>query len=823
MKIKQRLRLVKMFLGYGVILLTIVLFLIHDYFSEYYIEVLGSKYTIAERYFHVIITLLTIISTLIVIRFLKVDIRKDRERKLMQDEISTKDRILQGVAEAANVLLYESDPIRGFGLALGTLGEATNVDRVYMFQNHIYPETKEFSTSQRYEWSKENIEPQIDNPDLQNVGYEEFGIMRWYNILSKGGVVSGLVKDFPKSEKEILCPQGILSLLVVPVVIDEEFWGFIGFDDCQSERVWTRVEESTLLVAAASIGAAIKKQAVEKALQEALQNDFKRTVKSLPNLVFKFEKNKKGKFIYTFFEGKLAERFGENTESMYGKGAGDVLPEEAAGIVEEHLYKADRGITCSYEIKTKNGIFYHTLSPIIEDGKVIEIVGSSIDMTDYKKAQEQVKFLAYYDSLTGLPNRVLFNDRLDLAISHSKRNNQMLSIMFIDLDRFKDINDTMGHTTGDLLLKEVAERLKNAVRDDDTVARMGGDEFALIFTDIDQENHIVRIAENIMSVFTSAFVVNGHEFYITPSAGISIYPNDGQQTELLLKNADMAMYRAKEFGKNNYQFFTSSMNEKAIKRLEMERSLRKALEREEFILYYQPQVDISTGKIVGCEALIRWNNPELGLVSPGEFIPLAEETGLIIPMGEWVLREACNQLKKLHQGGYEGLRMSVNISAKQFEQQDLPGIINDVLLETGIESKYLELEITESTIMKSTDRTTGILERLKGMGIRISIDDFGTGFSSLGYLQRFSADILKIDQSFIRNIPLSSNDEAIVTAIINMAHVLSLNVIAEGVETEEQLTFLKKVKCNEIQGYYISRPLPKAEFMKLLKASCFYS
>lgn len=936
MKIKQYLSCIKTYIGYIVILFTIFIFMVHEYFPEYESMLFNLEESFLTKYFHVFLILLTITSTLIAVSYLKRDLGKDKEimerrkqyesvvnnvkevifqtdckglwtflnpawseitghgvkeslgesfldyiyeedreknlklfeqliegkknycrheirylkkngestwievyaklihddkgnaigttgtlmdineRKLMENEIRSKDHILQGVAEAANVLLYETNSNKGFGLALETLGEATNVDRVYMFENHLHPVTGEFSTSQRFEWSRESIGSQIDNPDLQNVGYEELGIMRWYDALSKGGVISGLVKDFPETEKAILCPQGILSILVVPVIIDGEFWGFIGFDDCLSERVWSKVEERTLLIAAASIGAAIKKRSMEKALQKALENDFKRTVKSLPNLVFKFRRDEAGRFFYTFFEGMLAERLGDSTESMYGKSASDVLPKEAASIVEEHLKKAYEGLVCSYEITTKNGFFLHTLSPILEDNTVVEIVGSSIDVTDYKKTQEQVKYLSNYDSLTGLPNRVLLNDRLDLAISHAKRNNQMLSVMFLDLDRFKYINDTLGHNTGDLLLKMVAERLRKTVRDDDTIARMGGDEFALIFTDIEQENHVVIIAENIMNVFDSAFTVNGHEFYVTPSIGISIYPNDGQLAESLLKNADMAMYRAKEFGKNNYQFFTKFMNEKATKRLGLENSLRKALERNEFLLHYQPQVELSTGKIVGCEALIRWNNTELGLVSPAEFIPLAEETGLIIPMGEWIIREACNQLKILHTAGYNDIRMAVNISAKQFEQQDLPGIITEILSETEIKAQYLELEITESTIMKSTDRTTRILDRLKEMGIRISIDDFGTGFSSLGYLQRFSADTLKIDQSFIRNIPLSSNDEAIVTAIINMAHVLRLSVIAEGVETEEQLEFLRKINCNEIQGYYISRPLPAADFEKVI-------
>lgn len=736
--------------------------------------------------------------------------------KSMEEDIISKDRILQGLAEAISILLYEQDTTKGFSLALGKLGEVTAVDRVYIFENHPHHETGKFSTSQRFEWSINSVEPQINNPDLQDINYEELGIMRWYNTLSKGKVLSGAVKDFPESEKHLFTPQGIISLLVVPIIIDNEFYGFIGFDDCHKNRLWSKVEESTLLVVAATIGAVIKRKQIEKELQRAVENDFKRTIKNLQNLVFKIKKDEKGEFIHTLFEGKLAEFLGESTESVYGKSVWDMLPEEAAAVLSENLVKAFEGKICGYELKIDNRTYYDTLSPIIENDIVTEVIGSAIDITEYKKAQDHINFLAYYDTLTELPNRVLFKDRLRQAISHEKRNNQLLSVMFLDLDRFKNINDTLGHTAGDTLLKEVAARLKQIVQEDDTIARMGGDEFTLIFTDIKTENEIVHIAERIMSVFRKPFYIEGHEIYVTASVGISMYPSDGEQFEVLVKNADMAMYRAKEYGRNNYQFFTEGMNEKVIKRLEVESSLRKALEKDEFILHYQPQLDSTTEKIVGCEALIRWNRPGLGLVYPGDFIPLAEETGLIVPIGEWVFIEACSQLKKWHNDGKKDLKMAVNISAQQFEQQDLVELVEKTLEETGIDPKFLEIEITESIIMKSTERTASIFSKLKRMGIKISIDDFGTGFSSLGYLQKFSSDILKIDRSFIQNIPENSRDQAIVTAIINMAHILGLVVIAEGVETEEQLSFLKSVNCDEIQGYYISRPVSSNELENML-------
>lgn len=559
-----------------------------------------------------------------------------------------------------------------------------------------------------------------------------------------------------------------------------------------------------------------KIKSVESELQTALQNDFIRTIKNLQCIVFKYVQNESGEFIYTLFEGKLSSRQGKNTDTMYGKTPRDVLPYESALLIEEELKKAFSGVTCSYELELDGYVYFDTLSPVIEDGKVIEVIGSSIDITENKKIQNQVRLLEFYDSLTNLPNRTLFKDRLDLAIPHAKRNGQLLSIMLIDLDRFKTVNDSLGHDSGDSLLKEVALRLKNIIREDDTLARLGGDEFAFIITDIDHENEIVSVAEKTLAAFKDPFFINSSELYATASIGISTFPNDGQDAETLIKNADMAMYRSKDSGKNSYNFFTTSMNQRVLVKLNMENSLRKAIEKEELILHYQPQVDIHTGKLVGCEALIRWNNPFIGMVSPGDFIPLAEETGLITPIGEWVLRAACYQLKAWHDAGHSYLRMAVNISAQQFEKQNLVQVLDSVLTETAVNPSFLELEITENSIMKNTERTIEILKQIKDRKVRISIDDFGTGFSSLSYLQQFSADALKIDQSFVRNAETSEGSLAIINAIITMAHSLKLSVIAEGVETEDQLALLKSRACDEIQGYLISRPMPAQNFQKLL-------
>ncbi|TLM99756.1 EAL domain-containing protein, partial [bacterium] len=428
----------------------------------------------------------------------------------------------------------------------------------------------------------------------------------------------------------------------------------------------------------------------------------------------------------------------------------------------------------------------------------------------------QMKHQAYHDPLTGLPNRVLFNDRLNMAMAHARRNKEMLAVLFFDLDQFKTVNDTLGHAAGDLLLTEVAVRLAGCLREKDTIARMGGDEFTMLLPQISNEDSAVRVARKVLEVLQQPWLINGHEFYITASIGIAIYPADGEDTETVMKHADIAMYRAKEKGRNNYQLFTPAMNSRIVERQAMENSLRHALERGEFTVYYQPQVHTGEGRINGMEALVRWQHPDLGLVAPDQFIPLAEETGLIVPIGEWVLYTACAQNKAWQEAGWPPMRVTVNISANQFRQHNLADTVVRVLEKTGLEPKWLELEITESTAMKDVDFTVSVLRELSAMGVRLAIDDFGTGYSSLNYLKRFPINTLKIDRFFVRDIMTSKEDAAIVTAIIVLGQNLNLKVIAEGVETKEQMVFLKRRRCEEMQGYLFSKPVPAGDFELLL-------
>ncbi|HEX7808000.1 MAG TPA: EAL domain-containing protein, partial [Thermoanaerobaculia bacterium] len=426
-----------------------------------------------------------------------------------------------------------------------------------------------------------------------------------------------------------------------------------------------------------------------------------------------------------------------------------------------------------------------------------------------------MEYQAYHDALTGLPNRLLFRDRITIALAHARRSGRTSAVMFLDLDQFKHVNDTLGHTIGDRLLQAIASRLVTCVRAEDTVARMGGDEFTILLADIADRRNASAVAQKVLEAVRHPVVVDDHELYVSTSIGIAIFGEDGDDAETLLKNADRAMYRAKEVGRDNFQYAMAARLEIADSRVALERSLHQALQRDELVVHYQPMVEIATGRVVGAEALLRWMHPHQGLMQPDEFIPIAEETQLIVPLGTWVLRTACTQMKAWHDAGHAWLRVAVNLSPRQFQDRELVSTVEKILDETGFPAPFLDLEITESTAMQNAELTLSILRRLKEMGIRISIDDFGTGYSSLSYLKRFPIDTVKIDQDFVRD--LTRDDAAIISAVISMARTLNLRVIAEGVETEEQLAFLRRENCAEMQGFLYSQPLDAAAFEQALR------
>ncbi|WP_420475900.1 putative bifunctional diguanylate cyclase/phosphodiesterase [Noviherbaspirillum sp. ST9] len=455
----------------------------------------------------------------------------------------------------------------------------------------------------------------------------------------------------------------------------------------------------------------------------------------------------------------------------------------------------------------------NSCSPI--RGPTGQIIGAVLVFHDVSAVQAMAARMSYvtqHDALTDLPNRFLFNDRLAQAIGLTLRHELRAAVLFLDLDRFKHINDTLGHLIGDKLLKEIAGRLKKALRETDTVSRHGGDEFIMLLQEIADSFTAARAAGQILTSMAEPFFIDGHEMHLSASIGISICPDDGRDSETIIKHAEAAMYQAKAQGRNNYQFFMQRINERAIRRFALEGSLRRAVAREESAVYYQPKLSIAEGKVIGAEALIRWHDHRNGPVSPSQFIPIAEESGLIIPIGEWVLRQACRQNRTWQDAGYEPIPVAVNVSAVQFREKNFLRMVERVLEETGLEARYLELELTESVTMQDLELTVPLLKALKAMGVSLSIDDFGTGYSSLSYLKRFPIDSLKIDRSFVQDIASGQDDSAIITAIISMAKSLKQRVIAEGVETAAQYAFLRDQGCDEIQGYYFSGPLAATEF-----------
>ncbi len=489
--------------------------------------------------------------------------------------------------------------------------------------------------------------------------------------------------------------------------------------------------------------------------------------------------------------------------------------------VEEAIFN-NKPLSIDHQILLPTGTerYVHTEASVTlaENGRAVRMAGTVQDITERKRAEEQIRTLAYYDTVTGLPNRILFKEYLEHALAFAERHSKVVATLFLDLDRFKAINDTLGHVLGDLLLQQVADRLRSCIRKADlitrdsqdkptgTVARLGGDEFTVLLEEIGRPQDAAKVARRILEEIARPFTLDGHEVFVTASIGISLYPADGNDVTTLIKNADTAMYHAKDLGRNNFQFYTQSMNASAFERLLLESRLRKALERDEFIVYYQPQVDIRSRRVVGLEALIRWRNPDLGLVLPSAFVSLAEETGIIIPIDEWVLFTVCNQIKAWHTTGTPPVRVAINLSGQHFMMKNLLEVVGRVLHMTGVDPSLLELEITEGSLIQNVADTNTVLNSLKDMGITLSIDDFGTGYSSLSYLKRFPIDTLKIDQSFVREIGADADSEAITMAIIAMAKRLKMRVIAEGVEKAEQQAFLEAHGCTIMQGYLFGHP-----------------
>ena len=613
-------------------------------------------------------------------------------------------------------------------------------------------------------------------------------------------------------------PESWNTGLVIPIKSGSEIIGVLDFyaqKIAAPEPQFLRV----LRLAAAEIGHFYQRAIAMERLRES-EERFSSTMKLAAIGIAHVDDD--GRFLYA--NPQLCEMLGYSERELLGLTAkqishpGDVAASDdlharlRSGAIssfkleKRYLRKDGTPLWCGLTIAMKR----NRAGAPLYDISVVE------DISARKRAEERIQYLATHDGLTGLPNRAMFGQLLNLAVETSRRYERQFAVLFIDLDRFKVINDTLGHEAGDVLLREMAARLRECLRASDVVARLGGDEFVVLVQEVSDVGQVSSVARNILSAVMKPVVILGQECRVTASIGVCMHPEEGQDEQSVMKNADMAMYLAKEEGKNNYQFYSNRMKAHSIERLALETNLRRALELEELALAYQAKVNFKTGAITGVEALLRWNNPQLGTVSPAQFIPLAEETGLIVPIGRWVLRTACAQNVAWQKAGLPPVKMSVNLSMRQLNDEGLAREIDSVLRETGMDPSLLELEITESMIMHNAERAVKILSTIKALGVRLAIDDFGTGYSSLAHLKRFPIDTLKVDRSFIREIPSDAEDRAIAEAIIAMGKTLSLTVVAEGVETPEQQAFLSERACDEMQGYYFSTPVPPDQFATLL-------
>ncbi len=677
---------------------------------------------------------------------------------------------------------------------------------------------------------------------LLKVNFEEDLVFQDVVRTRKSVIITDVSKD-PRPNHDACESFGIKSLYIIPLVAAGKVLGMVAIVSLGAIHKYTSSEiqlaESITNVTASVLSDLLRMGMLEQTV-ERRTNEIKQKNVALNNVIQQLKQlshqhdlilNTVAEGIYginvdrqiTFCNRSAAQMIGCSLHEIIGKYEDEIFHytttnlHSALGLTLNDTDFNLRATTCDVLSRKDNTIFpvELTRTPIEENNQNMGHVVTFRDITSRKQMEIQIENQAYYDALTGLPNRFLFNEKLKLILETPIKPNQKIAVMFIDLDQFKMINDTLGHDNGDILLKQVARRLLNCVRRKDVVARLGGDEFTMILP-IDSDEVANQVAERIITEIQKPFIIDNCEFYVKPSIGISMYPTDGDNAETLVKCADIAMYRSKEQGGNNFRFYTCAMNSLLEERVNLERHLHNALANDKFVLFYQPQVDLTTGQVCGMEALIRWVHPEKGLIPPAQFIPIAEETGLIVPIGDWVLRTACTQAKRWNRNVNSPIRLSVNISVRQFITKDFVSSVGRALSETGINPDYLELELTESIILQNTESVIATMHQLKELGVRISIDDFGTGYSSLGYLKDFPIDSLKIDQSFIHGLPMNKKNIAIISAIITLAQNLGLESVAEGVETEEQLLFLKAEGCKTAQGYYYSRPLPAAEMSNLL-------
>ncbi len=742
------------------------------------------------------------------------------DRSLSMLALHLRDTILGAIAKSAQELLRTSDVKRSIPIVLELIGRATNVERVHMLVVDATGPVEARHVVDHYLWASEAVQTPEPFSDGINVGFVDVGIGAWLPRLARGETIWGNSKDFEDSARKFLELGGIQSTVAVPVFVDGRWWALLAFDACRGERLWQPAEIDTFKILAELVGGAVARSDRQQRLADA-----NHIIENSPTVLYRLGPEPPFPLIYL---SQNIRRYGYDADTFLASPqlwltlieSGDL----ALALAKLKLLSTRREgrDVLDFRFKRSDGTYVWLAgdSTTLRDGtgRVIAIEGILTDVTERKRAIETAAALARTDFLTGLPNRAAFIERLQLAFARARRCAGGFAIHYLDLDHFKDVNDTLGHPAGDVLLQEVAERLKNCIREIDLVARFGGDEFAILQEEVADIGNVEALATKIGAALATAFIINGNQIHSTASIGIVPYQADIDGPEEMLTKADLALYRAKDEGRNQYRLHVATLDQQAQERMSTGHDLHGATERNEFELFYQPQVDLVSGGIVGLEALIRWHHPTRGLIMPSKFIPVAESNGTIFAIGQWVIEQACKQMSLWRDMGIMPAVVAVNVSASQFQfEGDLDRVVKAAMDDYNVASSELEIELTESVLMVSTQKHGAAFDRLRQIGVRLAIDDFGTGFSSLDYLRSFRVARLKLATQFIDEIVTNPDAAAIVRATISLAGELGIEVIAEGVNSDEQRIFLIAAGCRCAQGYLLGNPMPAEQISILLR------